>query len=622
MGSGERVNRLWSTQRLGDILDRLWSTRRSPNHPLNSEFLEMVLRPMQVAERDLRWSEWVRRQGSDIMIDLRQIEDRWRNSQQLEKGDRLLAGWVKWLLTSTVVELRDLATRALYWFGRTEPEALFAITVDALSINDPYVSERLLAASYGVAMAHQVPCSEFETALGVYLQGLKDALIEPCADHPSNHQLARLYVRGTIEFGQTFYPDVVPDGLGYDALATFAAAPYVEAIDADDPRSSEVERIFRIDFKNYTLGRLFNDRSNYDMEHPGHMAAVAHVLGTAWEFGWRQDGLGAVDQRIVDRPRYSGIPAAERYGKKYSWAGFYTYAGMNSGGLVHDRGECLSDLHVDPSFPVHLKKSELVLPQWTGPTPEDQRRWTRDGTIHIPRHLLNPDQIDSDPGPWVAVYGSLVQDNEPAGKRAFADVIAVLVHPEQSDLLMELVRDRNNTNLWRLFELPTDWQTFAGEIPWSSHFGQNGDFDPVVSLYHLTLCGNDQNGIDVEILAHRYFWEGHRSPIMANGDAPVPSKAFSDAFALRALPGCFEQVMNDGVVVSKTLDAPIGFDGRLLYLHESLVQKYANGRELIWVAFGERQIFPYPFHEPDWYRKVLREQANIWRYVRKHDNIY
>ena len=37
-----------------DIFDRLWRTRGAPAHPLNAEFLERVLRPLPVAERDIK----------------------------------------------------------------------------------------------------------------------------------------------------------------------------------------------------------------------------------------------------------------------------------------------------------------------------------------------------------------------------------------------------------------------------------------------------------------------------------------------------------------------------------------------------------------------------------------
>ena len=63
------------------------------------------------------------------------------------------AKWVMWLLTTTAHNLRDRVTRALYWFGRGDAAALFRQTEEAAAINDGYVFERMMAASYGVAMA-------------------------------------------------------------------------------------------------------------------------------------------------------------------------------------------------------------------------------------------------------------------------------------------------------------------------------------------------------------------------------------------------------------------------------------------------------------------------------------
>jgi hypothetical protein len=66
-----------------DILFRLWETRAAP-HPLNSEFLDSVLRPMTMAERDIRWSEWIRRyQDYDqrgILKDILDWKERWRSA--------------------------------------------------------------------------------------------------------------------------------------------------------------------------------------------------------------------------------------------------------------------------------------------------------------------------------------------------------------------------------------------------------------------------------------------------------------------------------------------------------------------------------------------------------------
>ena len=141
---------------VAEIFKRLWSTRSMPGYPLNAVFLDQVLRSMTMADRDLRWTEWLRRELTNILSDVRWLEKRWRtNAIENSQPDALRAIWVMWLLTSTIRELRDQATRTLYWFGRGNPPALFNRTVDSLAVNDPYVSERMLAASYGVAMVRQ-----------------------------------------------------------------------------------------------------------------------------------------------------------------------------------------------------------------------------------------------------------------------------------------------------------------------------------------------------------------------------------------------------------------------------------------------------------------------------------
>ena len=67
-----------------------------------------------------------------------------------------------WVLTSTVRPLRDKATRALYWYGRRFPQEFFDLVIKSLSINDPYVPERMLAATYGVAMARQHDFQDYQ----------------------------------------------------------------------------------------------------------------------------------------------------------------------------------------------------------------------------------------------------------------------------------------------------------------------------------------------------------------------------------------------------------------------------------------------------------------------------
>jgi hypothetical protein len=357
-----------------DMLDRLWHTRGSRVHPLNAEFLDAILRPMAVGDRDLRWTEWVRRNWEDLLRDLQQQETRWRKWAERSHSDRLRARWILWTLTSTVRQLRDQATRTLYWFGRGDPAALFDLTLDGLAINDAYVPERLLAASYGVAMAHQRPDPTFAAALAGYLTGLREALTGLTASAPTNHWLARLYVEGTVALARKFCPEAVPDGLEQDGRIPFARADTLEPIEERDSRAGEVHRAIGMDFENYTVGRLTRDRANYDMNHPGHRAALAHVRGTIWALGWRNAAFGVIDDKIASHTRGGHRPHIERYGKKYGWIGFYTRAGELAGRGLLSADERLSDLGVDPSFPDPPAPCPIDLPRWASHTPADDRR--------------------------------------------------------------------------------------------------------------------------------------------------------------------------------------------------------------------------------------------------------
>ena len=344
------VDALLDLVREGDaeLLEQLWEVRGSVNHPLNAEALDQVLRPMAVADRDLCWTEWLRRNQDEVLSDLEHLTKRWRQGGT-HTGDQLRARWVMWTLTSTVRQLRDQATLALYWFGRVDSANLFDLTVDSFSVNDAYVSERMLAASYGVVMSQQQTAAAFAPTLQIFLAGLESALVGPSATAPTLHYLSRMYAKGIVAFAEKFCPATRSSALQGDW--SFAAPKPVSPIPKGDPRADELKHTLQMDFENYTLGRLFDDRANYDMNHQGHQDAVAFVLGVTWELGWRADTFEALDRRIAE-DAYRGRghrPLAERYGKKYSWIGFFNYAGLlEDSGRFPREGRPFTDVDIDP----------------------------------------------------------------------------------------------------------------------------------------------------------------------------------------------------------------------------------------------------------------------------------
>jgi hypothetical protein len=191
-----------------------------------------------------------------MVKDLDSLERRWHTLGQRSQMDRLRAQWVMWTLTSTAPKIRDQATRTLYWFGRGEPAALFSLTLNALRINDPYVPERLLAAAYGVVMAHQLTDGEFGKSLREFLVGLHNALTGSSATHPTNHWLARLYVQGCLTLGLAHYPGAVPNGLNVDGKVPFAPGPAIDGIEPSDPRAVEVDHALNTHYDDDTLSEF------------------------------------------------------------------------------------------------------------------------------------------------------------------------------------------------------------------------------------------------------------------------------------------------------------------------------------------------------------------------------
>ncbi len=80
----------------------------------------------------------------------------------------------------------------------------------------------------------------------------------------------------------------------------FAPPTSIKALFDGDPGADEAAQTLHMDFENYTLGRLFDDRDNYDMNHAGHKAAVAFVRGVVWELGWRASTFKELDSRIAE----------------------------------------------------------------------------------------------------------------------------------------------------------------------------------------------------------------------------------------------------------------------------------------------------------------------------------
>ncbi|MFC3897179.1 hypothetical protein ACFOWZ_37365 [Lentzea rhizosphaerae] len=602
------------------VFGRLWEIRRSAPHRLNAVFLDSVLRQLPLPERDLRWTEWARVQAPDrLTADLERAIHRWSGSSDRAESDDLDALAIAWLLTSTDLSMRDLATKALQRYGQPEPKRLFDLATRMLDVNDPYVVERIVAAAFGAASTHQMPDpgGPLERALRDWLVHLRDRFLDD-GTTPSSHEQLRGYVRATYEFASALHPAAVPDGV--DAFAPrFAAVAPAEVMEDDDPNANECDRTFGFDFENYIIGAAINGRANHDYNHPDYRRARAEVMARVWELGWREKDFGSVDQSIAasaERP-YSTKRRVERYGKKYGWIAYHEMVGRlvdvgRAPAPFGDAERLMPD--IDPTFPARPPVAPMSLPLWAPTEPTDDQTWLTSGTVAVPDHLWSPKEIHGVDGDWLLVEGYL--DHRHDGRTVFGFFRTLLLKPEDVEPARQLASERQYPGNHFFPPLPVVRDVLAAEMPWNPRFELTVDDDDSGAFTHPTLRGDWQgDGIGFGQVAVD-FSPDSTSEIGLGGGYDVPSFEFAARFGLRQLPGTVDLVGLDGRRASAVLRADKPWRGHLLYLRRDLVDSFAGDRRIMQVAWGEREVATDWHSVPSWMRAVHRSYAHIWRHLR------
>ncbi len=482
---------------LGKLLPRLYQTRGAVNHPLNAAFLDAALRSMTMSERDLTWTEWIRKNRGTAQKDVQRLEERW----QMRRGprtdqDRLRAIWVMWLLTTTSHNLRDRATRALYWFGRGDPPSLFAQAEGTADINDPYVFERMLAAAYGVAMAiHTERQSEDRReVLPIHARNIFELMFGSNAPERTTHTLTREYARRIVEMGSLQKRRVFSRPELDLTRPPYAGGGRIswQELKTDEERSFGADSPFQMDFENYTLGWLAQGRGNYDFKHEGYKNIRAKVLWRIQDLGWTAEKFSQVDRSIEADRRYYGRgeehDKVDRYGKKYSWIAYHEIEGYlrDNGLLTRGDNNRPFDMDIDPSFPSPTPQLQLVNWNLLGPRKLSPRDWLKKGPTPDLSGLLRQSIILSEPGPWVMLDGYVSRQDESRGRRLFAFVRSFIVRNKDTTKFVACLTNQSLSGRW-LPEKPETHRVLAGEVPWCDVFPRTYSEDMTFVIKESTV---------------------------------------------------------------------------------------------------------------------------------------
>ena len=460
------------------------TTVEHPNHPFNASFWSERLSAFSMSERDLSWTEYVRRNRYSFEETVIRFEDTCRNAQELPKERLyLLAEHIMWILTSTVRSLRDQATRALYWYGRRFPQDFFDLVMKSFTINDPYVSERMLAATYGIAMARQndfKDTSFVDEVLPLYARQLYKNMFKPDAPHATTHILARDYAKRTIDIALIHHPDLLTEGERERITPPFTDGGIREWGESADRNEGEYEKgpaPLQMDFKNYTLRGLVNYDSNADESE----RIKANIYWRIYDLGFSLEDFGKIDKWISDenwnRSRYNEHPRKiDRYGKKYSWIAFFELAGFRQdNNLLPDYydEDRFSGADIDPSFPDEQQEYNLVTEDLLGNREVPAEQWVSKTPHPDLTSYLKIDGPCGEKGTWILLNGFLSQKDNQVNREMFSFLQGLIVKSEEVEEIVEILKKQEKIDRHTLPFCPEDGYTYAGEIPWCDTYQEN-----------------------------------------------------------------------------------------------------------------------------------------------------
>ncbi|MBK8972112.1 MAG: hypothetical protein IPM37_12325 [Hahellaceae bacterium] len=604
---------------------QLKNLRSSGNHPLNSEFLDELLKSLSVKDRDLSWTEFLRNHRDEVMHEITLSEKRWRDPSNLKaEGDRLRAIWVSWQLTSSCREIRDYSTKALYWYGRACPKQLFEITVSSLGINDPYVPERLLAASYGEVM-YLVYQGTFLDELRWLATQLYQNMFQAAAIYPTTHFLSRDYASKLIQLIVKQQPGTLSKDQLEAVLPPYLNMPRKpwELVDSEFKKRGD-ESPFHMDFENYTLGRLVRNRGNYDYGHIGYREIRAKILWRIETLGWNKEDFSEIEKQIVKLSIYDRTNRAktERYGKKYSWIAFYEMAGqlMDDGSIEAWAERFAAD--IDPSFPEPIEAEELSPTSFLGNIEQTTSQWIECSALPDIGNLAHLTSIDGIAGPWILLNGQISEESMRLDRNFYLDCKAFLVNADTVEKLVFYWGDSEQNRNSRP-ELHQTSYLFSGELNHLSETNLPSDIEielvigtkieqQINSILEMiksedgSLTLTTRNGeleyVEVPVTdvikvcspVAEYSWSAGNS-VMPSLSARVLTTKLMNSLGLKLDPVTFDILDQHGKLAARNL-AFKGLENsnyrHLFYIREDLLNEFMSKEnlELVWCAQGERRV--------------------------------
>lgn len=346
-----------------DLFNTVLTVAPVEEHPFNAEFLHNSLSKFSMAKRDSWWSTLLHKQyGEKGAVD-RLIEWGWshQDKRHIDKNVVYLYSIaLSWFLTTPNRFVRDKATKVLVTLLTNRLDIVLDLLKKFKTVNDPYITERLHAITYGCAIRSE----KNNKVLKILSQWVYDEIFK--LGSPPVHILIRDYARGVIEVAShrgiklTFdrkkieppfsssWIDKVPSkkilekkycstsggvlniwhSVMYDSttLADFGNYIVNFAVNHWSGRKLKSKKINRktlfSNFKNKLIPDEYGNISN-PSEFFDRSLAHRWIFNRVIQMGWKEELHGQFDEEMSYNWASRSEHKPERIGKKYQWIALY-----------------------------------------------------------------------------------------------------------------------------------------------------------------------------------------------------------------------------------------------------------------------------------------------------------
>ena len=616
------------------MVDALAAVSTKPKHPYHARRLYDFLARHRMSDRDLLWSEYLRRREASPTIQRLLTWATKLNAANMEQRYAMeLVILLSLVLTTVVRSDRDLATKALVLIGERYPEVLFTHVVTSLEFNDPYVPERMLAAAYGttLSLVDSEAAPTFRPLLGDLAKTLYRKMFGSSARNATHHTLMRDYALGIIEIAQRSGCVALPKFASRNLAEPFPNTPSTFASDGTpDPNVKQaIGHAIRRDFGNYTIGCLIPGRANYDYKKPDYVQVRAKIEQRIFDLGYRAERFNYADAEIGNI--WSNAPEekkVDRYGKKYSWIAYFEMRGEREASRKlsdWDLRERTSDCGVDPSFPKRPPHWKPPIPDLFGDLGIATEAWVEGGCTPNWHPLLVVPEINGHQGEWVLVEGYICGADKSLDRELFAFLRGVFIARSNVRSFREKFLAVEYPGNDKIPKGTTEHYLYAGEAGRRQNYARH--LYQRKSRYRRQLKKAFKEfvppvpGIRLELPSIHFGWESYHSSHNEFSGFNLPAPSLIQRLGLASKNREIDFYDSMGKLGTLYREAGDGWKGdrySLLYIRADLLRRYlADTRQvLVWCNWGAR----------DWLKKmeghdVLHESARR-RIYRAYNHIH